>query len=338
MMWISKHDESPAWRDIFVNAALNSVTVIVVGLRLYSRKLTHAGFGWDDGCIVVATMLVNCLLLVAGFLISLGFGLPIEEVDRADARKAAEFGRAFRFLFILCICFVKLSALLFYIRVFGTRTIQPNTNTITSHLSQSFTGNIDSNAHLNPTPGPEPVKTRLSRTYSALNALLAKARPTTFRQTCICLITVVLLWSTANLLQELTVCGLNKPMCINQRYTDLGMCVFNAVGDLVILLVPLWPIWRLQMKTSSKVSLSLVFMLGIVTIFVAFLRFEAIAVTAYGGDYNDTAMQSANYAILEPNLAILCISLPMLQPLLRRLRPWLAARSSAFRSRAPPAR
>lgn len=56
------------------------------------------------------------------------------------------------------------------------------------------------------------------------------------------------------------------------------------------------------------------------TIVVAFLRFEAIVHTDYDNNYNATAMKSFNYAILEPNLAILCISLPMLQPLFRKAR------------------
>jgi hypothetical protein len=59
------------------------------------------------------------------------------------------------------------------------------------------------------------------------------------------------------------------------------------------------------------------------TIIVAFLRFGAIMQTDYGGNYSGTAMKSLNYAILEPNLAILCISLPMLQPLFRKARWYL---------------
>lgn len=45
----------------------NILTIVVIGLRLYSRRLTRAGFGWDDGFIVLSTLLVNAMLIVAGF-------------------------------------------------------------------------------------------------------------------------------------------------------------------------------------------------------------------------------------------------------------------------------
>ncbi|KAJ8122666.1 hypothetical protein ONZ43_g1194 [Nemania bipapillata] len=123
-----------------------------------------------------------------------------------------------------------------------------------------------------------------------------------------------------NVGQELTVCGISKPMCARQRDTDLSICVFNSVSDLIIFVLPLWPIWRLQMEKGAKIGLSIVLLLGTITILVAFLRFEAIVHTDYDDQYNSTAMKSFNFAILEPNLAILCISLPMLQPLIRKVR------------------
>jgi hypothetical protein len=88
-------------------------------------------------------------------------------------------------------------------------------------------------------------------------------KQTSLRLTYIYLIFAVILWSLANLIQELTVCGTGRPMCADQRSTDLGNCVFNALGDLTILVLPLWPIWRLQMKRGAKIGLSLVFSLGV---------------------------------------------------------------------------
>ncbi|KAI1826662.1 hypothetical protein F4861DRAFT_545707 [Xylaria intraflava] len=316
-MSIHKKGENSAWWDIVVNAALNAVTIIVVALRMYSRKLTGTGFGWDDGCVLIATLLVNSLLLIVGFMISLGFGLPIEEVSRGNFEKMTKLGRAFRLTFILCVCFAKMSALLFYLRVFGTRVLH---------------GNSPSNLTLNTnSPRNSPSDSYIR---SSLRSFWSFVRKPSRRLTYISLMFIVVAWSVGNLAQELTVCGAHSPMCVNQRNTDLGVCVFNAVGDLVILALPLWPIWRLQMKTGTKIGLSVVFLLGFVTIVVAFLRFEAIIRTTYGGDYNLTAMRSANYAILEPNLSILCMSLPMLQPFLRKMRGCLAKGVEGWRVRA----
>ncbi|KAI0441251.1 hypothetical protein F4803DRAFT_576793 [Xylaria telfairii] len=297
MYSIRGSQENPAWHDIIFNAVFNVLTIGVVGLRLWSRRLTRAGFGWDDCFILIATLLVNGMLEAEGFLIYLGFGLPAHKIAPDNIKKITELDRTFRFLFLLCICAVKLSALFFYLRVFGTRTLHSNR---VPHLSSSDNDNPGTNTGL----------------QLSLHRFCRFTQRPSLRFTYIFLIYVVIAWSVANIIQELVVCPPHNPMCAYQRNTDLGICVFNAGGDLLILLLPLWPIWRLQMNKGAKMGLTLVFLLGTVTIVVAFLRFEAIVNTDYGGDYSGTAMKSADYAILEPNFAILCISLPMLQQLL----------------------
>ncbi|RYC59147.1 hypothetical protein CHU98_g7060 [Xylaria longipes] len=302
MYSIQAPDENPAWREIIFNSVFSILTIMVVGLRLCSRRLTRAGFGWDDCFILIATLLVNGMIVVAGFLIYLGFGLSVRQIAPGDLKKVTELDRTFRLLFLLCICVVKLSALFFYLRVFGTRTLCSN------RISHSSSSN-------NTNPG---TNTSLSDIRLFLRPFCRFTQGFSLRFTYIFIICVVVAWSVANIVQELAVCHPDKPMCASQRNTDLGICVFNAGGDLLILLLPLWPIWRLQMNQGTKMGLSFVFLLGIVTTAVAFLRFEAIVHTDYGGDYNRTAMKSVNYAILEPNFAIMCISLPMLQPPLRK--------------------
>ncbi|KAI1812443.1 hypothetical protein GGS20DRAFT_591660 [Poronia punctata] len=293
-------DENPSWRDIIVNTVFNALGIIVVGLRLYSRRLTRAAFGWDDGLIIVSTVFVNGMLVVTVLQISLGFGLPMREIKPDSIEALRELNRACRFLFLLSICFVKLSALAFYLRVFGTRTAQ---------------GNIICPSNCNRGAHAGASKPDLSSRLRHYRHLLLKPSQ---RLLYIYLMVIVVSWSIANVLQELTVCDKDKPMCTNQRDTDLGICVFNAVGDLVVLGLPLWPIWRLKMKTGTKAGLTVVFLLGIATTIVAFLRFGAIVSTDYGGDYLESAMKASNLAILEANLAILCMNLPMLQPLFRR--------------------
>ncbi|KAI0195274.1 hypothetical protein EV127DRAFT_404814 [Xylaria flabelliformis] len=302
MYSIQSPQENPAWRDIIFNSALNVLTIFVVSLRLYSRRLTRAGFGWDDGFILAATLLVNGMLIAAGFLIYLGFGLPQNNVEPDDRKKVTELDRLFRLLFLFCICAVKLSALFFYLRVFGTRVL-------CSNMPSDPRGNRNTNPSTN---------TSLRGIRSFLRQFRRFAPWASRRSLYIFIICVVIAWLIANVIQELAVCPPKAPLCVHQRNTDLAICVFNAVGDLLILLLPLWPVWKLSMSKSTKIGISVVFLLGTVTIIVAFLRFEAIVHTAYGGDYNATGMKAVNYAILEPNLAILCMSLPMLKPVVRK--------------------
>ncbi|KAI0868018.1 hypothetical protein GGS24DRAFT_507214 [Hypoxylon argillaceum] len=304
MSIIQTYDENPAWRQIIINSVFNLLTIVVVGLRFYSRRLTRAGFGWDDGFTLIATLLVNAMLIAAGFLIDLGFGLPLPDITLTGHEKIMILGHTFRLHFLLCICFVKLSALFFYLRVFGNPLLYTNTVSRPNSIRDD-----------NP-----PSRFSLSSIRSSLEYFWCFLRTPSMRSAYILFIWVVVIWSIVNIGQELTVCGLGKPMCARQRDTDLSICVFNSVSELMIFLLPLWPIWRLQMNKSAKIGLSILLLLGTVTIVVAFLRFEAIVHTDYDNNYNATAMKSFNYAILEPNLAILCISLPMLQPLFRKAR------------------
>jgi hypothetical protein len=127
------------------------------------------------------------------------------------------------------------------------------------HNNTLATANADANANCD-----FRSQSWLSNARSRLRAFWGFLLEPSLRLVYIYLIGVVLMWSLANLVQELTVCGYDKPMCAGQRDTDLGMCVFNAVGDLLVLVLPLWPIWRLQMQRGAKIGLSIVFLLGTV--------------------------------------------------------------------------
>ncbi|CAJ2509003.1 Uu.00g140290.m01.CDS01 [Anthostomella pinea] len=242
--------ENVAWRIIVVNAVFNLITLVVVSLRIYSRKITKVGFGYDDGFTWAAVVLVNVMLMQAAFLISLDFGYHISYIGEGNIESIFRLLLAFRVSFIFLITFVKLSALSFYLRVFV---------------------------------GP--------------------------------------VWWLANFILEFAIChGPNQRFCPPRQYMDIAVCVFNAVGDVVILLLLVPPIWKLQMKKNTKVGLTVIFTLGLATLAIALLRFDAIIGTDYTFDIAGTAMASLNYAILEPNLAILCISLPILKPVYRKLQ------------------
>ncbi|KAI1504068.1 hypothetical protein F5X99DRAFT_406451 [Biscogniauxia marginata] len=252
---------------IIVNSIFNFATLVVVALRYCSRKLTGANLGWDDYLVFVATLLVNIMLVLAGFLTQSGLGGDTEDVLE-DLQGILRLMLGFRVVFLLCICLNKLSAILFYQRVFVNREMQ----------------------------------------------IICKV-----------LCVLVVLWSVANFIQEFTIC---QPLeaffdghpCPARRDMDIAVCFFNAFVDILILLVPIRPIWKLQMQKKTKIALTVVFLLGLATTTIALLRFSAIIDTDYEGDVTGTAAPSIMYAILEPNLAILCISLPMLQPLWRTFR------------------
>ncbi|RYP02291.1 hypothetical protein DL764_005857 [Monosporascus ibericus] len=170
-------------------------------------------------------------------------------------------------LFLLCICFIKLSVLSFYLRVFAV-----------------------------------------------------EGRPRTL---CRVLAAAFVLWSAANVVALLNICRplasfwgpLHDRACARQEAVDVSTCVFNAASDLLLIALPMPVIRRLQMRRGLKVKLAAVLSLGVVVTIIAMLRLEALLGTDWEGDVTGTAERAMFLSVLEPNLAILCVSLPMLQPL-----------------------
>ncbi|RYP42683.1 hypothetical protein DL767_000052 [Monosporascus sp. MG133] len=253
---------------VIITSIINALSLAVVGLRIYSRKFTGAGTGWDDIFIVVAAMLGNLLLILFGYSCSV-----VPEIHQLIAEKMGLL-QPFLYLFfvshtifLLCICFIKLSVLSFYLRVFA-------------------------------------VEGRL-------------------RALCRGLAAAFVLWSAANIIALLNICRplasfwgpLHDRACARQEAVDVSICVFNAVSDLLLIALPMPVIWRLQMRRSLKVKLAAVLSLGVVVTIIAILRLKALLETDWEGDVTGPAERAMFLSVLEPNLAILCVSLPMLQPL-----------------------
>ncbi|KAI1174727.1 hypothetical protein F4777DRAFT_599217 [Nemania sp. FL0916] len=300
--------QSLAWKRVISNSVLTALTIIVVSLRLYSRRLTQAGIGFDDVFIVVATFMVTLMLITIALLLNLGFGHPRYDVPPSNASKIMKLDAAFRLSFLLCICFVKLSALFFYLRLFGNYSASLPLRTPSTPRSPNC--NIPHNQVS--VSNPQPSARCLFRSSSAPRCSL--------RLGYIVLIWVVLIFTTIGVVAELVICGGVGQICLAKRRSDLGMCLSNSGTDLLVFLLPIWPVRRLQVVRSVKIGLCLVFMLGLLTIVIAFLRFNAILKTDYAHDYYGTAVGSTYFSILEPNTAILCISLPMLRPIFRKAK------------------
>lgn len=81
---------------------------------------------------------------------------------------------------------------------------------------------------------------------------------------------LVFLWSLGNILQVFLIC---RPFeatyddkvvgtCANQVASYIAIGAFNVIMDFFVLTLPIPPIWSLQMPRASKISLTIVFMLG----------------------------------------------------------------------------
>ncbi|KAK3503922.1 hypothetical protein B0T13DRAFT_144478 [Neurospora crassa] len=139
--------------------------------------------------------------------------------------------------------------------------------------------------------------------------------------------TFVLLWSTGNILQVFLICrpfrAAYDPMsapdavCGSQKASFIAIGAFNVVTDVVILTLPLPTVWGLKMSWTARAGLTGVFLIGLLTSVVAIIRI----VTLVGLDMNNltgTMIYADFWSTVEPNLAILCVSMPMLGSLWAR--------------------
>ncbi|KAI1648988.1 uncharacterized protein F4817DRAFT_332477 [Daldinia loculata] len=112
---------------------------------------------------------------------------------------------------------------------------------------------------------------------------------------------------------------------ISGQWTGIGKCgayipmiqsliVTNAIGDIVIMALPMKIIWSLQTRTTDKIGITSCFALGIACVICAVFRVIYISTVDLNSNITGTMPTTVFLFILEPNLAILCVSIPMLRP------------------------
>ncbi|KAI9056066.1 hypothetical protein LZ554_000996 [Drepanopeziza brunnea f. sp. 'monogermtubi'] len=108
-------------------------------------------------------------------------------------------------------------------------------------------------------------------------------------------------------------CGLYLPMI-------QSLIATNAVGDLVIMAVPMKSIWKLQTRRTDKIGIISCFSLCLACVVCAVFRLIYISTVDLNGNITGTMPTTIFLFVLEPNLAILCVSIPMLRPFYAKYR------------------
>ncbi|RYP35860.1 hypothetical protein DL768_010960 [Monosporascus sp. mg162] len=154
----------------------------------------------------------------------------------------------------------------------------------------------------------------------------------------ICLV-VIALWAIAFLCAFIFICN-----PVSAQWTSQGTCgtyipmmqsliATNAVGDIIIMALPMRIIWSLQTRTTDKVGITACFTLATAygpvvspgyemdpltvlysCVICAILRLVYISSVDMYNNITGTMPTTVFLVILEPNLAILCVSIPMLRP------------------------
>ena len=141
---------------------------------------------------------------------------------------------------------------------------------------------------------------------------------------------LVVSWAVAHCLAATFICSpvagqydmrlAAETVCGDQtKFFQSGLSI-NVVLDAIVLVLPLYTIWNLNMRLSDKIGLSVAFSIGIGMTVVGIIRAVYITTTAITGDITHTLPVNLFLTVIEQQLAIITISIPMLRPLYTRYR------------------
>ncbi|KAF9887195.1 hypothetical protein FE257_010449 [Aspergillus nanangensis] len=137
---------------------------------------------------------------------------------------------------------------------------------------------------------------------------------------------VIVAWAVATILAGCLICRpfafnwdqtIPGGSCGNQVSSFTATGIINLVTDVVVLIAPMPSLYRLQMATYKKVTLMIVFGLGVVTCIISALRISVLSKMNFA-DITYTLPLANIFSGIEPCLAIILASIPMMRPLLGR--------------------
>jgi len=252
---------------LIINCVLCFLTVVVVGLRIVARFVTGAGLWWDDYLILFALPQGIGMLIIQGLWSPMGIGFPVTET-LPNLETILKMLVAYELTYSTAISTIKISVLMFYLRVFVNRGLR-----------------------------------------TATKAALA----------------FVSLWSVGNILQVFLICRpfvktyslTAEGVCGNQVASFIAIGAFNIISDVMILTLPLPTIWSLKMSTPTKLGITGVFLVGLLVSVIAIIRIVTLTQLDLT-NLTGTMIWADFWSATEPNLGILCVSLPMLGSLWTR--------------------
>ncbi|PWY87371.1 integral membrane protein [Aspergillus heteromorphus CBS 117.55] len=126
--------------------------------------------------------------------------------------------------------------------------------------------------------------------------------------------------------------------CINLPQFYYGLQIPNIVSDAIILVLPMRPVWNLQVPRTQKVMLTGIFLLGALTLAFDIVRLVTMIELSRAGDditYNE--VPASVWTCIEPAVGITAACLSNMRPLflmISQVRVRLPWKMSAVASRA----
>lgn len=115
------------------------------------------------------------------------------------------------------------------------------------------------------------------------------------RRATIWMMILTVVWGTANLLQSLFVCRLHngklnfldKSQCTDQVPSFVASGLFNCTTNLIINFLPLYTIWSLRVTVSTRMGLTMIFLLSLKYVFLCFLLLLSLPALGCLGETKD---------------------------------------------------
>ncbi|KAH7075713.1 hypothetical protein BKA63DRAFT_565767 [Paraphoma chrysanthemicola] len=153
-----------------------------------------------------------------------------------------------------------------------------------------------------------------------------------------CMFGVVAVWAISHALTVIFICSpvsfqwdltIQGGKCGDQIKLFQSIITTNIITDVMIMVLPIYTVWHLKMRKTEKVAVIACFLIGILCIIAAILRMIYVSTVDIRGDLTGTMPITVFLAAFEPNLAVLCASIPMLRPCYTRYRQRKASKRSA---------
>jgi len=146
---------------------------------------------------------------------------------------------------------------------------------------------------------------------------------------------VVVAWWVANNLQIFLICTpfnsnwdvTVKSHCGNRpaAFTTIG--AINMVTDVIIMLLPIHFVRKLQMPSSSKIGVCVIFGLGLLICAVSIVRMRVLSQLNFD-DISYNMLDSVFWTVTEPSLVIINACIPTMRHLVKSLLPGTAWQGS----------
>ncbi|KAK4201726.1 hypothetical protein QBC40DRAFT_323675 [Triangularia verruculosa] len=126
---------------LIINCVLAFITLTIISLRLFARFLTGAGLWWDDYLILFAVPQGMAMVIIQGMWAPMGVGYPMAQT-LPNLEHILKMLVSYELIYATGISTIKLSVLVFYLRVFVNKTMRTATKGVIIFVCLWSVGNI----------------------------------------------------------------------------------------------------------------------------------------------------------------------------------------------------